>query len=601
MDKRRLFSETLKAAQEFNQRAPWQTFGSDDFFLVELPGEEHPLAASILGSAGEEWGLGLMRGENAPEAMSGVAEAEAFDEDLMETCASISFTMTPFRDVGKRFRNVFEEAGFQARREALVPFFTSKEPGKRPRELKKKEAVVVLPLLRAVLKVLDSSAFSPGAALEKGEILVLSVSGSPRDPEVKFGSRPFRKTPGKKRKIHSLPPASVRARPVGDAEWLVGFPVLPAAIENDDRILRMALVADVHAGLILKAEACAGNDVEAASKVLFRTFEGKGPIPVEKLPRRIAFTHRSLLERLSAPCRSLGIECSYVPEHPLLEEILDSLEAFAGSDTVPAEVPESRVPGDGPGSGLPAPGDLDAWKEADREVAALVFERVNAAKRKNRRTLRKYLGTPHPAPPFLVRFEPLDLWHAFYEWAFVFDRPTRKSRTLLEKDLSKTHPPVVRALLWARKISHPSLYRIVSVDRGVSLTFADVLLEGKEIEVHDQALSESVGPGFCMPASVRSAGDFLFLSPIGPPIHERNLEEAVAYLDRRGLERSEAWLRDNAHLFGGLWALKLLMEIRADRKMQKLFDFETLRKKDVDSMSADELLSSFFGEPGYDM
>ena len=57
MNKKELSRLCVTAATAFFQARPWQRLGDEDCLVFDLPGEPYPVAASIMGAAGETFGL----------------------------------------------------------------------------------------------------------------------------------------------------------------------------------------------------------------------------------------------------------------------------------------------------------------------------------------------------------------------------------------------------------------------------------------------------------------------------------------------------------------------------------------------------------------
>jgi len=132
-------------------------------------------------------------------------------------------------------------------------------------------------------------------------------------------------------------------------------------------------------------------------------------------------------------------------------------------------------------------------------------------------------------------------------------RPTKTSKTLAEKLLTRGLPQAQEALLRARMEAHPSLYRVTGHDpQGGTVALQDVLLGGS-VTVHDQLMSENIDDGVFFAARTFPAGRFHFLEPAGPPLGPLMGMEAIDYLRDCGLKFVREELRRNAHIFGRLW------------------------------------------------
>ena len=62
----RVCRETMASALELDALGLWRELDNDECFALVVPEEEHPMFATIMGQGGMEFGLMLLRGEDAP-------------------------------------------------------------------------------------------------------------------------------------------------------------------------------------------------------------------------------------------------------------------------------------------------------------------------------------------------------------------------------------------------------------------------------------------------------------------------------------------------------------------------------------------------------
>jgi len=219
---------------------------------------------------------------------------------------------------------------------------------------------------------------------------------------------------------------------------------------------------------------------------------------------------------------------------------------------------------------LPAPDDLAGWKAAENVLTKRISERVQSSNLVNRGTLRQFFGCKDEEH-LLEEYADWSVMHAFIEWLVSDYRPTfrsstkgkkdkirqrrkgtRRGKTLAEKMLAAGLPAAEAKILEACSQAHPSLFRIDSVEAGSSLTVDDILLGGK-IVIHDKMLSGCVEAGQCLTGRVFPVGGFHFYSPMGPPLSNFMVMEAVEYLESLGVNLTREGLIRDTNKFGWLW------------------------------------------------
>lgn len=224
---------------------------------------------------------------------------------------------------------------------------------------------------------------------------------------------------------------------------------------------------------------------------------------------------------------------------------------------------------------LPASDDLAGWKAAENMLSKRIGSRIRSANLVCSASLRQYFGCKDE-DYLLDKYDQMSVMHAFIEWLVNDYRPAfrrknekkkkkkrkgrhgprrktaRLGKTLAERLLAEGIPAAETRLLEACSQAHPSIFRIESVDAGVSLTVEDILLGGRRI-VHDELLSGCVEPGQHLTGRVFPVGEFQFYAPIGPPLSSFLALEAAEYLESIGVQFTREGLFREADKFGWLW------------------------------------------------
>jgi hypothetical protein len=326
LDDASLFRRLFETATEFCDLRLWEIYANAHCFAVEVEEEEHPLFASILGNAGEEFGLSLMRGRDGYDRLLDLFDPD-FNDAIGEQMNAIGCTLTPMSMIPPDFRRPFRLAGrpWNAKG-AVVPFFLVKEAGKRARGLRAEEARLVLHVLNGVLTAHHNDLLTPKLLMPGDEMLTLVLSGDVSDPEVTAQWVVYEESPepaaGAPR---SRAVDGIESLPILPQRWLVGFPVLPVAIDGDDRTVRAVLVMDAASELIIGTDIVSGNDTEAACDYVCQMLA-----KTEGLPREMVFSSRELFDATAAGFEELGVTCTLEAKVPVLDRAVSELTEHIG-------------------------------------------------------------------------------------------------------------------------------------------------------------------------------------------------------------------------------------------------------------------------------
>jgi len=219
---------------------------------------------------------------------------------------------------------------------------------------------------------------------------------------------------------------------------------------------------------------------------------------------------------------------------------------------------------------LPASDDLAGWKAAENVLSKRIIDRIQSDNFVTPALFKQYFGCQN-GNSLLEKYEDLSVTHAFCEWLGNDyrpvlrrtkkkkkgkNRPKRKTarlgKTLAERLLIEGIPAAEDRLLEACSQVHPSIFRIASVEPGVSLTLEDILLGGEQL-VHDKLLSGCVQAGLHLTGRVFPVGQFHFFSPIGPPLPNLLAMGAAEYLESLGVKFTHEGLLRESNKFGWLW------------------------------------------------
>jgi len=549
MPKDSLVRTVYEAAVEFDGRRFWEEFSNFDCFAARVPGEDAPVLGVVMGQAGEQFGLSLYRGPQAPVHLAIMQSDEGPGDDYFEVMDMVGFTMDIFAELPPEAQAVLREADLHPRFNEPAPHFIVKRPGHQPRRPDESELRLLLFALRGALQADQRGQFHPGSLDTREGVPTLLLGGDPRQPELsvtreRFETRPEARVlefPSERPNLDNLPRL--------DSTWLVGLPPTPTQVEGDDRSFQLLLVVDDDFETALQTRLVSAAEAGEASGALFDTMKGDNSFGLEGLPGTIIFSSRKLFNETAAILEGTGVKCRYKPSIPKLRRVMSELEDFMERGA-PPEFEDTPVSG---ASGVPAPGDLAGWKEADRRLARRFAECFRSEDRlMSSRAVKRYFGDDD-LEYYFGAHEDQAVVMAYTAWGVLDYRPTKRSETLAEKMLSRGLPEAEARLLQARMEAHPTLYRVDDHDpRAGTIDMQDVLLGGS-VTIHDQLMSENIDNGVLFAARACPAGRFHFVVPAGPPLGPYMGIEAVQFLQDCGVEFTRESLRLNARAFGWLW------------------------------------------------
>jgi len=144
-----------RAAITFKEASPWNWMDNEYLFAVENPDGGEVGYCSVLGSGGEEFGLGIFVGEDGydryTKVIEGEVEAEDFEESIMAWAISLLYADRD--DLEKEDRDVIRSLSLRFRGRNAWPFFRSQQPGYVPWFLEKGEAVFLTAAIQQALVI----------------------------------------------------------------------------------------------------------------------------------------------------------------------------------------------------------------------------------------------------------------------------------------------------------------------------------------------------------------------------------------------------------------------------------------------------------------
>jgi hypothetical protein len=529
----RLAQELVQCALDFHRRRPWMRVPPDAPFLVRVPEESWPLAATIMGQSQGDYGVVLVRGPVGFANQVRMILEDLHPAGQTDELDMLSVSFQALASIPMEFRALLRQTGFSAGREQAAPLFLVKRPGRRLRPPEGAETRLLLRCLKALCLADETGELrvSPLDPVKK-RVLELQVTGEPSAPLVRAAIVPWPAEAAEPPPLLDLGPGLERL-PRRGGRWFASLLRAPGEISGDDRTVRVFALASLDEERLLTHEIVLGEELAPAAEDLARVLRGEKAGEPAGLPDSIGFESRQLHDAFAPALAALGVQSELRPAPDFLVELGQMIDEGAEEAAASEDAPRS----------------LADWKEADRRLTARMLRELEA--QVTPRALARYFGSAETAQAVLEELEPLSPLPSFLEWLSSDYRATRSSRTLLEKRLRRKNlPPAERALLEARRDAELSIYRIDACQPGASLEVEDVFT-GERRTIHDSALSGCDLEGFFVPLRLARVAEWTFPVFAGPPLNALEVERAVRELE--SARTATTSLRAGAHIFGRIW------------------------------------------------
>ena len=172
--------------------------------------------------------------------MLALIAAETPDDDQHEGVSHLILTVGPVRDIPLHRMGLLDLAGHRGDAESPAPLFLAKPPDRNPREITSQEARTVQYVLEGIGRAFERDLLHPVPVTSRSDLLLLTVEGDPADPDVSARIVSPADEDVFEAAAIAAAPAELRDLPRVEGRWLVGFPVLPAVIDDDDRLFARA-------------------------------------------------------------------------------------------------------------------------------------------------------------------------------------------------------------------------------------------------------------------------------------------------------------------------------------------------------------------------
>ena len=548
--------QMIQACKELVEMRLWESYENLDFFVVETSLED-PVVVSIMGAGGEEYGISVFRGPDAFKQPIMITKEGKPATDKINT---IGFSMVYYRDMQYEEKKWLKSCNYRAKKSDWLPSVISKKPGEMMQMVEKDHDInLMLYIVRGIIKAQKDGKFCPAIKNSDSKIFAIEVSGDISEPDVEVTYKSF---PGSEELLQmfrdemvyddlsALP--DISRLPKLDQTWVV-VPVYVTSkdIGNDNCIL---VIAEEESHYVLHADIIP-MDIGQAMDVLFGVFIGDNTAESVGIPDKIIIAEKELFDAVR-DIQQLGINVSYEKKHPVAEDIRESiandLPSFAGKHFLNhLDIPDIDL------SVVPADDDLQGWKLVQKVLTNkfINFWHDSDDLRKAR-SAKKFFGDSD-WEYYIDEYDQMMALPTYVTWAALTYRRAENKPTYVEKLLAEALPESLRISLESLNDSYPSLYQIIETNGGAGYIVLKDLLLSKTITVHDQGLSETARQGWIAPFWVYPVGNFHFVDIAGPIFNALNSTEVIDKLLKLKLpaEPTVQWLRENAYIFGRLWAL----------------------------------------------
>ncbi len=324
------------AGLRYFENEPWQFLEGEDIFAVRVPDESHPLALSVLGAAGEEYGLSVLRGPSATGQMELLATEGRLEPSEINM---MSLSIDKYKRVPEELRAFYKRAGVKPSPAQQVPVFFVKEPYRVVREPKPEEVETLLYVINGVLTATERGVLREGETTTPDGLLTLNLSGDRHQPEVEVDGGltvPRLERPPKPTLLADR--QGLTRLPILSQTWIVACRFMPIRIAGMPDEIRALLVMDEQTGEILSAEIVHGVEASIQSArhlVDIMLGQKRGPAFQTRQragrPRGIIFVDAELYDILGDQLNKAGIACNLVSQTPrAMQEALDGLMEHLG-------------------------------------------------------------------------------------------------------------------------------------------------------------------------------------------------------------------------------------------------------------------------------
>ncbi len=320
-------TDLKEAALEFLQAAPWEIL--DDCHLFGIKDKITGLGgcASVLGCAGEEFGLSVALGDKGFLFMEKLLKSEIDRDSFMFELDGFLLSFSPGEQITD---DRPPESDIMLLDCGMAATAWRKEAMKYPRKLKQKEALFLERILRAVLSLLNEKKLTR-KILETPEKVypLFTLSGKSGNMKIHAGRVEFPPDKTREEKFSLSPKLSsaIRGKPAA-GRYFMSLWTLPVTVK--DKLIRTFVVYDPDKDQVVYFEAFESHEyMRAAGEDLFRIISGGAQALIPpKRPRKILTDSLELYNYVKDALSELKIKAVCMEEIPQLIKLKQGLTEF---------------------------------------------------------------------------------------------------------------------------------------------------------------------------------------------------------------------------------------------------------------------------------
>lgn len=157
--KRMNWKELYNLSIELKDRQPWEYLSDCDFMLVDSEETKVPILVSVMGNAGECYGVSVHPSKQSIQTLMALFEEDRFVVDPLSTPIASQEALTLYfgdrEEVSKEQYQVIKKLGFKFRGRGNWIYFKSFHVGEIPQDLNEKEVLFLIDVYKKLLTIID--------------------------------------------------------------------------------------------------------------------------------------------------------------------------------------------------------------------------------------------------------------------------------------------------------------------------------------------------------------------------------------------------------------------------------------------------------------
>lgn len=316
---------------------PWERV-DDRIFGLSFEQDRGPYFASVMGGAGEQFGLLIARGWKSYGTLQGMLREDLDRDSAMLAFDAISVTAEEDDEAPRQFRTYAKKHDFRLLPRLGRPMVMVKEPNRMFRLPTAAEEQTLLRCLEAVVFLAEQNRLGAIGLSDHRKALVYEIRQEAgrliAEPRWRTAEVPAA-APSSKTRLTGELRTRLAALPRLTKPYLVSARTGGIAVKGE--VVRLLLIYDEALGMILRGDVVMPSRQDGPDKVweaLLNTFEGENLAGQRGLPDAVVTDSKPLLEPLKSDLAELNIRLLCFPEVPELAAVREDLSNFLRSRPV---------------------------------------------------------------------------------------------------------------------------------------------------------------------------------------------------------------------------------------------------------------------------